>query len=248
MTKKGIILAFLTLSSPTAWGFNVFGDDDRTEVDASSHPYSRIVQIAGGCTGSFVGSNLVLTAAHCIEDQIGRNENGYYIKNEIRIYAGQKRDDVAVATSARWGDIDSNRHSSDDWAVLRINKNLGDTYGYFGFKGHLYVNSSLNNGVSLLAHHGDLPWDKLYSSSGRITYHYSSGKLYHTCDDTRGASGAPIVNHEDGQWLVVALNVAEYRNGGDKSLYLKRYSYDYTNIGVNVGQFSHVIREMRAGK
>lgn len=44
------------------------------------------------------------------------------------------------------------------------------------------------------------------------------------CDLGRGASGGPIFAYYDGQLCIYALNVAEYRNGGDVPLLFPTYT------------------------
>ncbi|UJR18025.1 hypothetical protein I4U23_004926 [Adineta vaga] len=47
---------------------NVFGIDKQTPVTSKNYPWRAIGKLSTGCTGTLVGPNLVLTAAHCIID------------------------------------------------------------------------------------------------------------------------------------------------------------------------------------
>ena len=58
-------------------GFNlVYGNDDRGELNSRSYPWSAIgrLDIPGGghCTATLVGVDLILTNAHCVENNSGK--------------------------------------------------------------------------------------------------------------------------------------------------------------------------------
>ncbi len=56
-----------------------------------------------------------------------------------------------------------------------------------------------------------------------ITKHMKDNYLTHNWDSPRGSSGGPIFAYWIGQPQIFALNVDEFRNGGDKSLQLSQY-------------------------
>ena len=62
-------------------GFNlVYEDDDRGELNSRRYPWTAIRRLdlpnGGHCTGTLVGVDLVLTNAHCVENDSGNLRQG----------------------------------------------------------------------------------------------------------------------------------------------------------------------------
>src|SRR5690606_30281876 len=110
----------------------VIGHDSRILMPAfRGLPYSAVgvVEAAGmRCTGVLVKQDVVLTAAHCVV------RNGMKLPSEMVNYHPQFEHGVAQGEESQVIDmvvssvgVRGDRRS--DWALLKLNKTLGDSYG-----------------------------------------------------------------------------------------------------------------------
>jgi hypothetical protein len=60
----------------------------------------------------------------------------------------------------------------------------------------------------------------------------------------RGASGGPIFAYWNNQPYIYVLNVGEYRNNGDTSLYLPQYTEKNANIAIWSNEFVQKISKL----
>ena len=210
---------------------NVFGTDDRQAITSQDSPW-RMIGYIDGCTGTLVGRDLVLTAAHCVIDPATnalRSNIGKFQPNRIE---GVSNEESAVQW-VWWGTTTPDADRKNDWAVLRLEQPLGDIYGWMGTKS-VDIASSLPYRITLAGYSGDFQSQNTAGThiGCHIRESFSSGIHLHDCDATRGSSGGPIFSMFDGQPYIVALNVAEYRDGGEDSLYLADYERDRANIAI----------------
>lgn len=204
---------------------NVFGEDRRTAITSDMYPWrtiGRLLGTTGGtCTGTIVGRDLVLTAAHCVEAGLVFQPNYHW---------GASAETVPVVAAWRGADGPAAR-TRDDWAVLRVGANVGETYGMLAvvattvhdFPGEIQV-----AGYSGDFDEGRTPAvDRDCKVRGRDL---AQGLILHDCDTTRGASGGPALQWRDGVITVFGINVAERREGGDTSLELEAYDEEHANV------------------
>lgn len=224
---------------------NVFGNDDRSPITTGDYPWNTIGKVFGmGCTGTLVAKNLVLTAAHCVIDEETkelRDDITYFHPN----YKNGSSQHKSWIEHVWWGTNDPNHSRKHDWAILRLQENLGDTYGWLGVE-----NSNVNNFPNQLSVAG---YSEDYNSGNTAGVHHDcwtkkrdtgNGFILHDCDTTRGSSGGPALRMFNDNLTIYGLNVAEYRNGGETSLHPNYYEHKYANIVIPSEGFLTKLRSL----
>lgn len=136
-------------------------------------------------TGFMIGSNIMLTAGHCMYSQ-ALNKN----VDEMRVYYLQNGDVISSNYTYPAGWIVPNKYKAGDdnydWCIVFLQQHIGNTTGYFNYA--VTPNSASSVFVSGYPSESDV---YQYSSSGALSY-YNAYQFYHTCSTLGGHSGAPI--------------------------------------------------------
>jgi len=216
--------------NPSEGGRVIIGPDNRQPVTSSSYPWSAVGQIVGfmpdgssySCTGTLVADDLVLTNAHCAVDP----ETGEYSQRIVflpNLVNGRltNNDDVAAVTGVLVGTdfAEPGSPNPDDWALMSIDKPLGETYGTIGLAPlptEVLVNEPYAEQLILVGYSGDFPADNPgQTASAHKDCSIVAEELsvvVHLCDTTGGASGGPILAVVDGEYRIVALHAAGRTN------------------------------------
>jgi protease YdgD len=160
----------------------ILGEDNRIPVTKREFPWTAIGRIDlviegkedGNCTGTLISRNLILTNSHCLVES---EENPRPIiprsakqNGNVRIVfkPNLREDDFAQEDRATVIDYaygwEAGVKWSEDWAILKLDRNLGDKYGYLGWRTLNFSNSkvlkALKNQVRLAGYSGDYPTRK----------------------------------------------------------------------------------------
>ncbi|CAL1528250.1 unnamed protein product [Lymnaea stagnalis] len=115
----------------------VFGKDDRLKIYPAmmrKFPYSNIVRLSTGCTGTLVTPLHVLTAAHCVHTGVDFRSKLEMLKVEVPISIGFRVYYIEkISIPSRWLYPRSNHEHrlSWDYAVIRLSYGVHDRNNFF---------------------------------------------------------------------------------------------------------------------
>ena len=193
----------------------VFGSDDREVIDnTDEYPFCAVAYMEAhypcGCeksgTGFMVERNKLMTAAHCMVCC----EHSQWA-DQIEFYFGFRDfDNYSYLYDGKWyafvGDTFPNKTytSDNDWAVVKLYKNIGDIVGWFGFSYNMPNKQITSKEMLLLGY----KWGTLRISEGKAKA--GSGDLItYQIDAEAGNSGGPVFYLDNGVPYAAAIHVAD---------------------------------------
>ncbi len=253
-------LGIFFTGAPPVRALQGFGTDERTPMLSSAYPWSAIGRVeineGGHCTGALVGVDLVLTNAHCIFSSDGRLVGASFLPNYKRGFSSERIRGTAYFYATRL----FNQYRSDDWAVIRLEKPIGQKYGWLGIKPLnlsrgmkvTYVGYSSFDGETVAEFVGGRTAQ--IHEGCTIRDFYPEAAVIHTdCDNGTGGSGGPLIVWADGNPFIVAINAADYRDApeyqlrrppGGGSFFTSNYRPGLGNVGVLAGRFEGTVARL----
>jgi len=227
---------------PMSINDHYFGHDDRVRVNIEQTPWrymGRVTNAAGEvCTATLISRNVIITAAHCIHSTQGLTTEATFVAA-----GGATARATAYLINPRF---DYNRFNttddidSMDWALLRLDQNLGDRLGFAG------VRNITGQGTEAARAHdlfqAGYGWDTGETLAANVGCHiveaHADGVFAHECDTTRGDSGSAFLVRNGQGFDVVGVDSNFRSNPGGPFIY----------IAVSAAAFQSYVPDFIAGR
>lgn len=220
---------------------NVYKTDNRKVIKQWTEQVSPLGQLytkgERGCSATLIGPALVLTNAHCVLTPT--KEKKVYSPKDVMFYsqatyrkASLRARAVKIHVAPDWlshrGEGTSSFLSISDWALIELDRPIGDKVGYYdlinitrelsldylyGPSGEEKIFPVYMAGYSQDRQDAYVPMIQSCSIYSVIYYPIMSFTpkamgFMHDCSGVNGSSGSPIIfrNPETGRWTVVAVH------------------------------------------
>lgn len=259
MKNRHVIAALVVL---TAFGvarstlaINVFGKDRRQALNIKKLPQVGLLLSGDGfaCTATLVARDLVVTAAHCVTEP----ETGQQI-GRLVFYAGYRDGEfrgvsaIKKVYTGKGGNRKAGFISTDDWALLKLTRPLGDALGKVAVEKLSTAADHDASDVFSIGYSSDFLGGDIasFDSDCRLTateVHSGINTLLHNCSTRKGASGGPLLYVKDGKAKIIAINSSE-RRYLDKTIVPSgvEYADSIANVAVPSERFYDKLKELTA--
>lgn len=240
--------------------FSVFGIDQRREIDLYETPYQAIGRIelqphgvlpwknphgTPICTGSLISRDLVLTNSHCVLDHSSEAFTDRTIW--FRPALGKQKTEIGARAIKVWlGTLQPSKQRSHDWAILKLDRPLGETYGWLDPAPLGEDDPSASHLVSFIAYATDFKDGSvalIHSNCALTSFDRRGSYFRHSCHMNAGSSGGPLLGFRDGKPHILAINAAHVTPTAVS--YLPEFSPRFANIAIGSTRFTEAIFSLR---
>lgn len=236
----------LPISDAPSGGRGVIGPDNRTEVRLRAYPWSAVGRLdgithSGGhyhCTATLIDADLILTNSHCVVDPETSQSalQLVFSPNVIDGVVSSPLDRAEVIDGLLGTDFQdrSAPPHEDDWAILKLNKSLGEQFGTIPLKAidtATLTQDTYRDRLIMVGYSGDYPAVRPGQTAaahvGCSITAEAEDVIYHICDTYGGSSGGPILAKDGDSYSIVGLNAAAR---------LDRQELGVVNYGVKISR------------
>lgn len=209
----------------------IFGRDTRILIPKEKvrwAPFSSVVMISTGCTGSLISPRHVLTSAHCL------NNGSRYLAKNSRLRVGFLRKKTKRGKSVKWVRVRSVNIPNDwtrrkstyhDYAVLELIRPQKK-------RPYMEIGIAADSKTKMHIHFASFPGDKARNTmwythcSARVV----AGVIVSRCDATKGSSGAGVyLVAKNGKKVTKRVIVGVLKGSGS---YLDSNHYSHSRNGA----------------
>lgn len=207
----------------------VFGTDNRVDWDTASNdefPFHSVGKLSSGCTASQVGTQLIITAAHCVwqKDSSGLIPFLTYTP----YYRNQAGQTFGVTVLDKGSSQFWTGQNYDDWAILLL-----DTPTFE--QPFRVAPTSWINPVGRKTWVAGFSQDVvgLAVDSQCSTKSTAGGVIFHDCDIKPGASGGPIwIKDDNGERFIIGVQSGEHSDNDGQ-----QWTMETSNTGCSSDMF-----------
>lgn len=228
---------------PLSINDHFFGRDDRMRVNAQDAPWRFIGEFTNGadeqCTATLIARDVIVTAAHCIHTDAGVRAGGVFEPAA----GGASARTIAYLIDPNFNYkafTTSNESDGLDWALLRIDRPLGDRLGFAGIRNLTGEGRTAARAADL--YQAGYSWDTGATLSANIRCHivetYRDNTFSHECDTTRGDSGSAFLVRSGSGYDVIGVD-SNFRSNPDGP---------FIYIAVSAAAFESQVADFAAGR
>lgn len=220
-----------------------YGRDDRVRIDPQQAPWRFMGSFTNGigerCTATLISRDVIMTAAHCVSSEDGIHPDGTFAPAA----GGPTARSIAYLISTTFDYqrfIETNEVDAHDWALVRLNRPLGEELGYASVRRFTRRELAAPQDVNL--QQAGYSWDTGDLLSANIDCHpiqfYDDGAFAHACDTTQGDSGSGFLIRSGRRYHLVGVDSKFRSNPGGPA----------KSIAVGSGAFFDHVADFVAGR
>jgi protease YdgD len=228
---------------PMAINDHFFGHDDRVLVPVNQAPWRFIGELTmdrgSACTATLIAPNVIVTAAHCINEDDGIDARATFhsasgnLSARVVAYLIDRRFDYH-----RFGT--TNDIDGLDWALLRLDHPIGTQLGFAGVQNLTGRGRQIATAANLMQ--AGYAWDTGTHLAGDARCHivaiHPDNTFAHECDTTRGDSGSSFFVTNGTGFDVIGVDSNFRSNHGGPII----------NIAVSAASFQPHVADFVAGR